>query len=60
MAKSYFSDGPVTTTINQDQFTADVNFNGFAFDIDKGFFLNVPEKEQEFIKPSEINWDGIE
>lgn len=52
----FVSDGPVTTTVNNGQFSPDVTFNGFAFDVHKGIFLNVPERSnQGFRKPRNEN-----
>ena len=49
---SYFTDGPITTTVNNSKFQPDTSFNGFAFDVRKGIFLNIPERDQKrFIRP---------
>lgn len=55
MANSYFSDGPITTTVNRSEFSPDIKFNGFAFDIEKGFFLDLEGKDERFNLPEQTD-----
>lgn len=43
--KSYYTDGPISQPINQESLRADVTFNGFAFDLNRGIFFPGEEKD---------------